>query len=44
LAIGGLANTGLAAGLLGFTVTFDVGRDGVGLTGGRTTFLEAAAL
>jgi hypothetical protein len=35
---------GLGAGLLGFTVTFDMGRDGVGLAGGRTTFFEAAAL
>jgi hypothetical protein len=38
------AITGLGAGLLGFTVTFDVGRVGVGLTGGRATFLGAAAL
>jgi hypothetical protein len=39
-----LAITGLGAGLLGFTVTFDVGRIGVGLIGGRATFLGAAAL
>jgi hypothetical protein len=44
LAINGLAMMGLGAGLLGFTVTFDMGRDGVGLAGGRTTFFEAAAL
>ncbi len=44
LTVAGFAITGLGAGLLGFTVTFDVGRDGVGLAGGRTTFLGAAAL
>jgi hypothetical protein len=38
------AITGLGAGLLGFTVTFDVERGGVGLSGGRATFLGAAAL
>src|SRR6202035_2379348 len=48
-AIAGLAVTGLAmglgAGLLGFTVTFDVAGDDVGLAGGRTAFfLGATAL
>src|SRR6202035_3739155 len=48
-AIAGLAVTGLAmglgAGLFGFTVTFDVAGDDVGLAGGRTAFfLGAAAL
>src|ERR1700730_16944823 len=34
---------GLRAGLLGFTVTFDVAGDGLDFAGGRTTFLGAAA-
>jgi hypothetical protein len=44
LAVTVFAITGLGAGLLGFTVTFDVERGGVGLSGGRATFLGAAAL
>jgi hypothetical protein len=43
----GFAATGfgmtLGAGLLGFTVTFDVAGDGLGLAGGRTTFFLGAA-
>jgi hypothetical protein len=35
---------GLGTGLLGFTVTFDVGGDGLLFAGGRSTFLGAAAL
>jgi hypothetical protein len=33
----------LGAGLLGFTVTFDMAGDGLGLAGGRTTFFFGAA-
>ena len=33
----------LGAGLLGFTVTFDVAGNGLGLAGGRTTFFLGAA-
>ena len=40
----GFAITGLEAGLVGFTVTFDVRGNGVGLAGGRSTFFVAAAL
>jgi hypothetical protein len=43
-AITGFAITGLGAGLLGFTVTFDVAGDGFVFAGGRTTFFGAAAL
>jgi hypothetical protein len=43
-AIAGFAAAGFKGGLFGFTVTFGVERDGVGLGGGRTAFLGAAAL
>ena len=38
------AATGLGTGLLGFTVTLDVGGDGFAFVGGFATFLGAAAL
>jgi hypothetical protein len=41
--IAGFALTGLAAGLLGFTVTFDVAI-GFAFVGGRAAFFGAAAL
>jgi hypothetical protein len=44
LTVTGFAVTGLGAGLLGFTVTFDVAGDDLAFAGGRTTFLGAAAL
>jgi hypothetical protein len=44
LTAAGFAITGLGAGLLGFTVTFDVERGGVAFAGGRTTFLGATTL
>jgi hypothetical protein len=43
LVIAGFALTGLAAGLVGFTVTFDVAM-GFAFVGGRTAFFGAAAL
>jgi hypothetical protein len=42
-ATAGFAMTGLGAGLLGFTVTFDVAI-GFAFVGGRAAFLGAAAL
>jgi hypothetical protein len=44
LTAAGFAITGLGAGLLSFTVTFDVGGDGLAFEGGRATFLGAAVL
>jgi hypothetical protein len=44
LAIAGLAIAGLGAGLFGFTVTLDVRGGGMGLAGGRSTFLGTATL
>jgi hypothetical protein len=43
LLIAGFALTGLVAGLLGFTVTFDVAM-GFAFVGGRAAFFGAAAL
>src|SRR6202020_2567684 len=43
LGAAGLAVTGLATGLVGFTVTFDVAI-GLAFVGGRAAFLGAAAL
>jgi hypothetical protein len=42
--IADFAITGLGAGLLGFTVTFDVAGVGLAFAGGRATFLGAAIL
>ena len=42
--IAGFALTGLVAGLVVFTVTFDVERGGGALGKGRATFLGAATL